>query len=474
MKQFFEHAIPEEVGIRSQNIAQYIKRLDRYNINMHSIIIVRHAKVVLEKYYQPYDAETLHRMFSVTKSFTSLAIGLLEAEGKLSLNDRIVDHFPEKIENEQVHPYIEQMTIRDMLMMATAHSGTTYKQAGNSDWVKSFFVVEPSHKPGTIFAYDTSSSHTLVALVEKLSGLSLLDYLREKFLDEIGFSQAAYALTDPMGITQGGSGLMATPMDLAKVAWIVMHNGQHNGCSYLPAEYIKDATRKQITTAARASGPDLESGYGYQFWRVRNNGFAMFGMGGQLAVCFPDQDLLLVTTADTQGHLCGEFMILDLFYELVLNRLAANKPVQKSSDLQDVVTDYQLRPLAGINNQQLVDKINQREYIFKENPMGLESLRLEFNVDHGKLYYKNKSGSHSIKFGLEKFAISRFPVYSQRCAVSAAWIARHDLMIKCHIIGEELGSIIIQLNFREETLTVFMRKTIGTGFKEFSGFASSY
>lgn len=137
-------------------------------------------------------------MYSISKSFTSIAIGLLIDEGKLSFDDKICDYFQDKLEKE-TPSYIKEITIRDMLKMATAHKSTTYKQYDGNDWVKSFFVLEPSHMPGTVFSYDTSSSHVLAALVERLSGKSILDYLRDKFLNEIGFSKEARWLKDPKG-----------------------------------------------------------------------------------------------------------------------------------------------------------------------------------------------------------------------------------------------------------------------------------
>lgn len=475
MNNFFEAARPEEVGIQSEHVKNFIDKLDAYNLAMHSIIVIRHGKVVAETYYAPYQADTFHRMFSVTKSFTALAIGLLEEEGKLSLDDKIVDHFPEKLPSEGVHPYIAEITIRDMLLMSTAHQRTTYKRTPDDDWVKSFFVIEPSHVPGTVFSYDTSSSHNLAALVEKLSGMSLLDYLRTKFLDEIGFSQDAYVITDPMGIAQGGSGLMATPMDLAKVAWVVMKEGAYQGKQYLPKKYIQDAVRKQIDTSVRGNSIDERQGYGYQIWQVRNNGYAMLGMGGQFAVCFPEQDLLLVTTADIQEHSFGGTVIFDAFFTEIFNNLSDQPlPVNEQAWIKakEIMEKVAIKPLSGIENTALASNINQREYVFEQNPMGLEKLKLEFKQNKGKLSYTNKSGSQQLVFGMEELIISQFPHYEVKCATSAAWLDKRTLAIKSHIIDEEIGMITIQLGFKDNRVTVVMKKVIETAFNEFSGFAS--
>lgn len=474
MDNFFATARPEEVGIESQHITNFMKKLEVYNLTMHSILLIRHGKLVAEAYYAPYTANTLHRMFSVTKSFTALGIGLLAEEGKLSLEDRIIDHFPEKLPSEGVHPYIAEITIGDMLMMSTAHEKTTYKRWPDGDWVKSFFAIEPSHIPGTVFSYDTSSSHTLAALVEKLSGMSLLDYLRSKFLDEIGFSKDAYIKTDPMGIAQGGSGLMALPIDLAKVAWVVMQEGCYQGKQYLPKEFIQEAVKKQIETVVRGLGIDERQGYGYQFWRVRNNGYAMFGMGGQFAVCFPEQDLILVTTADLQEQPYGATIMFEAFYSEIFDKLA-DQPLpanaQAWAELQATIEKAAIKPLTG-NKSSLTNSVNQQQYIFPENQMGLKSIKLELGDQQGKLYYTNQTGSHQLVFGLEELVVSQFPHYNWKCASSAAWADQKTLVIKSHIIDEEIGTITIQLAFKDSRVTVYMKKVIESGFSEFSGFVS--
>lgn len=479
MNQFFAAVQPEAVGISPESIINFMNRLEQYNICMHSFILVRYGKVAAETYYYPYRADTLHRMFSVTKSFVSLAIGLLTAEGKISLDDRIIDHFPEKLPHGGVHPYIAKTTIQDMLMMASAHARTSWSNLPERDWVKTFFVVEPSHLPGTIFSYDTSSSHTLAALVEKLTGLPLLDYLRSKFLDEIGFSKEAYITKDPLGISLGGSGLNATPMDLAKVAWIVMQMGEYRGKQYLPRQYLAEAVKKQIDTSVKGNTIDEQQGYGYQFWRVRNNGYAMFGMGGQLAVCFPDKDLMLVTTADTQGDPCGVPIIMDSFFKNIYQNLS-DQPLPKDplkwSELKELLANSEIKPLKGMQNSNMADIVNGKEFLFSDNPMGLKSLKLELDKEYGKFCYINQTGSHKLLFGFNKLVVSRFPYYDFKCAASATWITDNTLVIQIRVVDEEQGTLTIQLAFKDDTVTVFMKKANGLGFnefKEFSGFATS-
>ena len=165
----FDQVKPEDVLIPSKAVTSFIKDLGRNGFCMHGFMMIKDGKVFTEGYYKPFTVDTPHRMYSVGKSFTSIAIGLLQEEGKLSIHDKICDYFPDKLPKEGVHPYIAKTTIRDMLKMATPHNYTTYKQVKDDDWVRTFFTVEPVRYPGTSFAYDTSSTHVLSALVERLS-----------------------------------------------------------------------------------------------------------------------------------------------------------------------------------------------------------------------------------------------------------------------------------------------------------------
>ena len=149
--------------LTEQNMQEFVKEVEKRKIPLHSVLIAQHGNLLFEKYYAPYCRNKLQRMFSVTKSFTSLAIGLLEQEGKISLQDPICDYFPEYLPG-RVHPWLAEMTIENMLKMQTCYNMTTYNKTSTTEnWVRSFFQTEPTHRPGTLFMYDTSSSHTLCA-----------------------------------------------------------------------------------------------------------------------------------------------------------------------------------------------------------------------------------------------------------------------------------------------------------------------
>jgi len=492
----FETVTPESTGIASQCIINFINRLQEKQVPMHSLLLLHKDKLIAEGYYAPYTADTLHRMFSISKSFSSIAIGLLEADGQLALSDKICDYFPEYI-SEDTHPWILEMTIRDMLMMRTCHAATTYKINMQSDWVESFFKVAPTHPAGKLFHYDTSSAHTLCALVEKLTGTDLLSYLKKK-LAPLAFSEESYMLKDPFGVSMGGSGLVAKPMDILKFGYLLMHEGHlpAQACSVsnhsvgdtqlVPAEYIRQATANLTPTLMTAPLPSEACGYGYQIWRNERGGFVCYGMGGQFVICLPEHDLICVTTADTQGMAGGNQLIYDAFYEEILDHLKPDtlpEDTQAQRELATLLEKLTISPLNGATLSPRAEKINEREYRLFENVTGFSKITLKFHAlpdtakslaadtspEHGTLHFTLHDQDYTLHFGLGNMQYGTFPLYNMNYAASAEWISEDTLYIRAHIIDEYVGSVRFELTFGDNDVTVFMRKVEESLFSEFNG-----
>lgn len=464
----FQHKKPEDTGIKSQWIINFLDRLEKCRLPIHSFILMKDDSIIAETYYAPYKSDTLHRMFSITKSFVSIGIGLLEQEGKLSLSDKVVKFFPEKLATDNPPAYLADMTIEDMLKMSSCHSSTTYKAEGCKDWTGSFFTTKPSHISGTTFSYDTSATQTMYALVEKLSGMTMLDYLRSKFLDEIGFSKNAYVLDNGLGEGMGGSGLMATPMDILKFMYAL------NNHPNLPKEYINKACSNMIDTYAKTSSWEEMQGYGYQFWQTTHNGVACYGMGGQYAIYYPNENIYLVTTADTQGRNGGTQLIYDAFYQEILDKY--NEVSAPDVDLEKYLSTRMLFSVEGSNNSTLLPEINDTRYNLDENIMGFKWISLTVDKKNftGTFDYENSTGVFSLPFGIGCNHICQFPGYGYKTAVSGAFRDNNTFLIKAHLIDECIGNIFIQLVFKDDGVTLMMRKFEETMFNEFDGFVSGH
>jgi CubicO group peptidase (beta-lactamase class C family) len=422
---------------------------------IHSFLMDWNGQLIKEAYQAPYEKEDYHRMFSITKSLTSIAIGFLLDDGRITLEDKITDYFPEYCLSGTAHPWLLDMTIRHMLTMETCHASTTYKRNRENHWVESFFITPPSHRSGQIFLYDTSASHTLAALVTKLTGYSLLDYLREKCLDGIGFSKEAYIMKDPFGSDMGGTGLMALPSDLIKLGRFCMdtiYKGQG-----IFANYLREAVSLQVPTLHFGQTLEEQLGYGYQFWRIRD-GFAMYGLGGQYVLFYPEQNLVFAITADTQNIKGGNQTILNMIGDRVRK-------------LESIKTDMGTLPYE--TEQKLSDnplKEWNSSYRLLDNEKEFETLILSFNQSEGLLILSSVRNSFSIPFSFTELKVSTLQGYNERIAVKAVWADSHTLYLPVQIVGESVGSIHIMLSVSEKNITVFMRKAEESLFTEFQGF----
>lgn len=467
----FPSASPEEAGIPSNCIQNMTRRLARQEVPMHSILLMRKDLLAANLYYYPCTEHSLHRMFSISKSVTSIAIGMLLRDDMLSLDDPIIQYFSEKVP-AQVHPWIREMRIRDMLMMRTCHTGTTYKRHIDQDWVESFFTTEPSHPAGTIFRYDTSSAHTLAALVEKLAGMELWSYVRQK-LEPLELSSDSYILKDPFGVSMGGSGLVATSMDLMKLGYFLYHKGALNGKQIVGAEYIELATSNLSQTCVGAAIPDEAAGYGFMIWRNRQGGYTCYGMCGQLIIVLPEYDLICVTTADTQSRGGGTQLIYDALFEEIIPFLPPLRENQTQGNTATVpLTDLHLTlpVVKGASSSPLISQVQSKQFQIVKGIAGYEIISLIFENQEGQFRFRYCGAEHCIHFGMGHICTDRLPLYDFFCASSAAWLPDNTLLLRIHVIDECVGSIEMQFSFQGEILTVFMKRHEQTLLNEFDGF----
>jgi hypothetical protein len=296
--------------------------------------------------------------------------------------------------------------------MQTAHSCTTYKRSDTDDWVTSFFRVEPDTIPGSYFSYDTSATHVMTALIEKLSGLSLIDYLRHAFLDEIGFSKEAKFHSDPMGVSQGGSGLVCTQEDIRNLGYLILKKGKLQGKQLLPAAYLQKAISKQVPTDSQASY-DERWGYGFQIWMTRHGGFALYGLGGQLVIGIPEREILFISTADTQGDPWGTATIHRCFWDILYPAMGQSEimpgddPGENSFlELEKKISRLSVAiPTITTANELLLNKaLGQYQFSPVMQNGGLEELELYREENQLVLKYRSSLAEGQIAFGINQLA----------------------------------------------------------------------
>ena len=484
----FDRITPEEAGVSSASVARYLEHLERRGCTMHSVLLMKDDKLFGEYYWAPFDRDFCHRMYSETKSYVSIAIGLLLEEGKLTLDDTIVSHFPEKIDRD-VPPYLAKQTIRDMLKMTTCGTLPSWFTDPEPDRTRMYLnKITADHPSGTNWVYDSTGSQVLCSLVEKLSGMRMLDYLRLKLFDKMGTFQTAVVLKTKNGDSWGDSALVCTPRDMASCARLVMHYGEWDGEQLMSRDYLMEATSNLADNSADGFDSVFSKGYGYQIWRTEENGFAFVGMGNQLTIMLPEKNLIFVCTADDQGYDAARQYIVSGFFDYIARDAAAEalpKDPAAEQILANVSADLRLRAMKGEKDSKTRAEVDGVEYICPPNGTGITRFRFDFSENGGTFYYTNAQGDKQFPFGMCENAFAKFPQlgYSNEngglrttdgfmydAAFSAAWRAPGDrLMIRVQVIDRYFANGIFTFTFHGDECRVTMVKTAEDFLGEYQG-----
>ena len=471
--------------LSAQNFNNIFERLGE-RVPLHSLLIYKEGNLLFEKYDPAFDENTIHRLFSVSKTLTAIAIGKLACDGKINLKDRVCTYFPEKFpvpgDEASLHPWIRETTIENCLMMRTPHAVTTYRLGGREDYVGSFFTHEPTHRPGRIFCYDTSGSHVLGALIEKLSGKSIPDFIRDE-LPDLGLSEDAYFITDPQGVSLGGTGLCGASRDLLSLGKFIL-NALKEESPF--GEFMRKASSCLTSNRVPAPIPGESFGYGYYLWRCANDTFMCYGMGGQFVFICPRHKLLMITTANTQGRAGSNQFFHDEFGALVCaldNEAGLSVNAKPSHSFREgrgvfaplsVSLEEILSTEPGcIGAKALKSRIN-KTYLFTENEKGFESLTL--TDDELILTLREPSPDApegtvggDIVIPLTEGSEFIFPGIIQRTAAKLELLSDGTVLLTISLIDSYLGDFLLQLSFTDEDLVVFMLKREESVLPNFNG-----
>jgi CubicO group peptidase (beta-lactamase class C family) len=313
------HSTPSAEGVDPAGIVAFLDAIDDApQIELHSLIVARHGKVIGEGWWSPYSAERVHLLYSLSKSFTSTAAGFAVAEGLLDLDATVLSYFPE-LDADITDPRSRAMKVRHIAAMASGHATETLDRARRKDpenLVRGFLLIPPDSEPGTVFAYNQPCTYSLAAIIQRQSGQTLVDYLRPRLFDPLGIDAAAW-IEEPPGQNIGFSGFHTTTDAVVRLGLLYLQGGRWGDRQLLDPAWVAEATSKQVDNPNEVN-PDWSQGYGFQFWIARH-GYRGDGAYGQFCIVLPEQDMVIATTAateDMQG-------ILDAVWEHVLPAIDA-------------------------------------------------------------------------------------------------------------------------------------------------------
>ena len=399
---------PEAEGISSASILAFLDALQAGNHDMHSFMLVRHGSVVAEGWWSPYAPELNHTMYSISKSFTSTAVGLAVHEGKLSVDDLVLPYFPRE-RPRVISDYLARLRVKHLLTMSTGHQKEpTFEMTEAENWAKVFLSSPITHEPGSVFLYNSGATYMLSAILQQVTGNRLIDYLEPRLFQPLAIEGATWE-TDPRGINTGGWGLNLRTEGLAKFGQLYLKQGVWHGQQIVPANWVADATSLKIQQP-RPANPvrpnetnDWLQGYGYQFWRCTHNAFRGDGAFGQYVVVMPEQDAVIAITSEVRTMQDP----LDLIWE---HLLPAMKPGPLPPDreghtrLEDRLASLALLPPKASPGSPMARRISQKNFELNVNDLGLDQVMFEYRRNDFTVTFANGQIKYPIEGGIEKWA----------------------------------------------------------------------
>ncbi len=485
----FKKATPEEVGLPSSEVSRLINYLNDNSHATHSLLLIRDDKIFTEAYWKPFDKDFCHRQYSQTKSFVGIAIGLLVSDGKLSLDDKVIDYFPEKIDSrDKIPERLKNQTVRQMLTMTTVGEDRWWFGQSDPDRTHIYFSGRTRAKlPGALWEYDSPGSQVLSSLVEKLAGKSLLDFLTERLFSHMGTFKTAKILKTPNGDSWGDSAMVCTARDMASFAKLLMDGGRFEGRQLVDEAYVREATSRVVDNYEENEARVFGHGYGYQIWQAPRGGYAFVGMGGQLTVTIPSKKLIFVINSDNQGNPARYDLLVNGFLSFVADRILDEPLPTNDAELKklnSLIDSLELFSLKGIEKSAFMQSIVGNTYICEPNTLEMEKFSFAFDDDHGEFRYTNKQGDKVIPFGINKNVFGLFPElgYSDEVgreittnghmyhdAVSLRFTEERKLQMKVQIIDKYFGNFLATFAFVGDEVSCKFAATAENFLREYNG-----
>lgn len=448
---------PEQQGVSSTQVLAFVAAADAID-TMNSFMLVRHGHVVAEGWWAPYRREARHSLYSLSKSFTSTAVGLAIAEGQLKLDDPVLKFFPADAP-ESPENNLKAMRVSDLLRMSTGHQAEPPRTNGEP-WTRTFLHQPVPFKPGTHFLYNTSATYMQSAIVHQVTGQTLLDYLRPRLFEPLGIDDPTWE-TSPQGISTGGFGLSVRTEDIAKFGQLYLQRGQWQGRQLVPAAWIDAATSLQTSNGSNPES-DWDQGYGYQFWRCRHGAYRGDGAFGQYCVVLPEQDAVIVVTSGVKDMQ----QVLNLMWDHLLpalhaDRLPANDQDQRA--LRSLLTELTVRMPSSADQR---PELSGRRYEFPENDIKLQSIELQPGAANGDeiLVMNTADGEQRIESGRGRWIDGRVRWGNrpeQPAAVSGGWSGSTYTIKICFY--ETPFVVTTTLDFRDDQLVFNSESNVGFG-----------
>jgi CubicO group peptidase (beta-lactamase class C family) len=440
MSQQLLSTVPEAVGVPSAALLSFLDAVEEHCGGLHSLMLLRHGQIAAQGWWAPYGPDRAHRLFSLSKSFTATAVGLAIAEGRLTVEDRVLDYFPDEAP-ARVSRNLEAMQVHHLLSMNTGHAEDTLPRIlrrRDGDWARAFLSAPVRHKPGSHFEYNSGASYMLSAIVQRLTGMPIVAYLQPRLFDRLGIAPPEWE-TCPRGVNAGGWGLYLKTEDIARFGQLYLQKGVWGGERLLPEAWVEQATRFQSDNSHREA-PDWRQGYGYHFWLCRHGAYRGDGAFGQYCLVMPEQDAVLAITSGVRDMQA----VLDQVWTHLLPAMGPGA-LPESPGANETLTErlgsLAIAPAQGQARSPLAAEVSGR-WIMGEGAPGIRSIAFELQPEACILRMRDRVGLHTVTCGWGawregattiEIGLSRIPARSaieRPVAGSAAWTDDRTLEVR--------------------------------------------
>lgn len=360
---------PEQQGMNSLIFANAIKKIKQDGTNIHSLLVIKNNHVVLDASFYPFKNTYEHDLASVTKSITSLLIGIaIDKKNIKSENEPIVNFFPEyKIENDT----LQSVTIRDLLNMSSGFQCSwndgekeLSQMRGSKDWVKFMLTLPFANKPNVQFSYCSGNFYLLAEILQRATKMSCHNFAKKYLFKPLDFGKS-YWLANDKGVNSGWGDLHISIYDFAKIGCLVLNNGIWNGKQVISKQWIE-----KIQPLHKINGTEF---YGYGWWLDSSNPDVIqaIGRGGQRLFILKNSNMVVATLGGggyDSGDLGGFALQAIQAYTKNENHYSILQQEIKNAGLPDSsMTTSDTFPLNKLN----------KDFLLDNNDMGLKKMRFE-------------------------------------------------------------------------------------------------
>ncbi|HEY4209350.1 MAG TPA: serine hydrolase [Puia sp.] len=446
----FPRSSPEAQGVSSKAISQFLAAANASGISWHSFMLLRHGHVVAEGWWKPYEQQYVHSLYSLSKSFTSTAIGLLVKEGKLDTHSKVVSFFPHDLPAEPGE-HLQQMTVRSLLTMNTGHAKDTlpFMRASKESWVRTYLAQPVEYEPGSHFLYNTGNTYMLGAILHQITGETLEQYLTPRFFQPLGISGYDWEVS-PQGLNTAGYGLRVKTEDVAKLGQLYLQKGSWKGEPLLTEKWVEEATSYQ--TASQVNNGDWSQGYGYQFWRCTHGFYRGDGAFGQFCIVMPELDAVMAVTGQSPDMQQSMNIIWD-HIPGGMQAQALPEDAAARAQLKKDLAGLGLPVVKGATKSTVSPSVRGKTYHMEKNDLGVLALHFDLTDGGCRVAAGNDKEGVLMDFGWGKWMVSdkrqhyilgskdMFPMPS-RIAGTAAWVDDRTLQLNVRMVEGIFGDRI--------------------------------